>query len=207
MTMLHAALGVLMFGPPAAWLALLATRRLGGGATRHLLTAAATLLAVTIVAAWLGIGFRDGTANLAAVGAAYLAYAVLAFAAPRLAERPALRRRPAVLAVMMVAAFTPMAMGYFLGTVGSLAVAFMLGDAAAPPVLREVRADGLVCEVRRRSGGPSDDSRHYGLYREPPRLPLRWRVDGGPLEDAPIMPSAGGSADSCGPGRRSPSGR
>jgi len=207
MTMLHAALGVLLLGPLAAWLVLLAVRFLGGRATRLLLTTAAALLVVPILAAWLGIGFRDGTANLLVLGVAYLAYAVLAFAAPHLADRPALRRRPATLAVLLFAAFTPMAMAYFLGTVGALGMAFMLGDATAPPVLRDVRADGLVCEVRRQSGGPSDDAYHYGLYRETPRLPLRWRIDGGPLAWEQVMPSAGGSAGRCDPGRRSPSDR
>ncbi|KSB88831.1 hypothetical protein AS593_23255 [Caulobacter vibrioides] len=207
MTLLETTLSVLLLGPPSAWLVLLAARGLGQGASRLLLATAATVLAIAILASWLGIGFRDGRANLVVIGAAYLAYAVLAFAAPRLADRPALRRRPTALAVLLFAAFTPMAIGYVLGTVGMLAMAFLLGDATAPPVLREVRASGLVCEVRRRSGGPSDDSYRYGLYRETPLLPLRWRVDGGPLAWEQVMPSAGGSADSCAPGRRFPNDR
>ncbi|MDG2530796.1 hypothetical protein [Caulobacter endophyticus] len=207
MTVFGATLKVLLLGPPAAWLALLAARRLGRRPTRMLLTAAATLLAVIILASWLGIGFRDGTANLTAIGAAYLAYAVLAFAAPLLADRPALRRRPTALAVLVFAAFIPMAVGYLLGTVGALAMAFMVGDATDPPVLREARADGLVCEVHRQAGGPSDDGYHYGLYREASLLPLRWRVDDGPLELERVSPSAGGSGDSCAPGRRFPTAR
>lgn len=195
MKMFETVLWVLLLGPPAAWLVLLAARRLGAGASRALLAAAAVLVALPVLACWLGIGFRDGAANLVVLCATYLAYAVLAFAAPRAADLPAFRRRPTALAVMLFAAFTPMAAGYFLGTVGALGVAFLVGDAAAPPLARVIRADGLVCEVRRESGGPSADGYHHALYREWPPLPLRWRVAVSPSTREPDL--------GCTAGRRS----
>ncbi|PVM83787.1 hypothetical protein [Caulobacter endophyticus] len=199
---------VLLLGPPGAWLALLAVQRLGARSTRTTLIAAAILLAAIVLAGRLGVGFRDPALNILAICAAYLAYALLAFAAPLAGQSPRLRRRPMVLAVGLLAAFTPMVLGYFLGSVGLLALAFTIGDAARAPELRRVRADGLTCEIRRWSGGPSQDGFSYALYLERTPLPLRLRTAHGPLSQAEVSRLyAGGSADSCGPGRRSPNGR
>lgn len=207
MEAVEAAWAVLLLGPPAAWLALRAALWAGDGVTRATLACAAVLLAATVLARWCGIEFRDPVLNLAALGAAYLAYALLAFAAPLAGASPRLARRPMLAAAGLVVVFAPMAAGCFFATIGALALVFVIGDAAEPPVTSAVRADGLTCEVRRWSGGPDDDSYGYALYLDRPALPLRLRMAHGPLTQAQFSRlSAGAPADSCDPGRRSASG-
>lgn len=123
-------------------------------------------LALVFLANLAGIRFVPLMANIWTLVAAYFAYCFLAFGVGRLPLRGMVRS-----SAMIVAAL-PIAFGYFMSSVGLLALFFMVGSYANPS--KETRlATNLVC-TRIEGGGPSGG---YALHvhREWPLLPLLHR--------------------------------
>jgi hypothetical protein len=133
---------------------------------RALSLSSGVLLGVVILASIAGIRFVSLTANLWALGAAYFAYCFLVFGIGRLPLSGMQRHTALIIGAL------PVVYGYFLSTVGLLAIMFTVGAYAKPS--QETRlATNLVC-TRVEGGGPSGG---YALHvhREWPLAPLLHR--------------------------------
>ncbi|ADG11229.1 hypothetical protein B7G68_14225 [Caulobacter segnis] len=124
------------------------------------------LLGVVALASFAGVRFVPLAANIWTLGAAYFAYCFLAFGIGRLPLRGMPRN------VALILAALPIAFGYFLSTVGLLAIMFTVGAYATAS--KETRlATNLVC-TRIEGGGPSGGYALH-IHRQWPLLPVLHR--------------------------------
>jgi len=130
---------VLIVGPPAARVA---RRRTGAGskAWKAAVFCAIATLFVVVLAGQLGVSFLRGWANLLSLLSAYLSYCIL-YQCIFLAGSKIVRVALATLLAI------PMAFGYLLGTLGFLALIWIVGDIARPPALELAVAPELTCTV------------------------------------------------------------
>jgi hypothetical protein len=172
-------IATLLGGPVIAGLTYAASRRFPHFLT-PLASLAAAVLGVALLAALLKISFISGHANVVALCLTYLAYCLLGLSACRL-KRPLLRQ------LVLVAVSMPIALGYLLGTIGALGLAFLLGDAVGPPVEQRWIDGRTICVVTIQDG-IGETSYQLSLNQRWSGLPLQRRlarisaVDVGPAD-------------------------
>lgn len=127
----------------------------------------AALLIVVLLAAVAGIRFVPILANIWMLAAAYFGYSFLVLAIERLPSRRMIRLTALVFAAL------PIAYGYFMSSVGLLALTFTAGLYVDPP-LQTVRLNANTICVMTNSGWL--DSGHFlRVHHEWPLLPLLHR--------------------------------
>lgn len=156
---------MLLLGAPALGLGLHLAVMDGLSTRRRVLVVSLLMAAVGLVilaAAW-GVRFISLVANIVVLAAAYAAYVAAALSLSSMRRSVVARR------VVLVVALTPVAFGYFLGTVGALGLLFVVGE-FEDGVKATRLAPGLVC-IRTNGGGPSGG---YALriHREWPLVPV-----------------------------------
>lgn len=100
-----------------------------------------TLLAFVIWSAFAQISFMSTHANLVAWVGAYMAHGYLAASAWRISHRWV---RVAALVTMHI----PIAIGYLVGTIGLLGLAFIVADETAPALTTMQLTPNIRCDVR-----------------------------------------------------------
>ena len=156
----------LLLGPPVALLCAFLLKHNAPQVFRRALAIAAGFVGLVALGMGAGLSFAVTLLNVAAVCAAYVAYVLLVLAAFRI--------RPAPIGWLVgVAGTLPIAGGYVLGTVGLLALAFIIGDFVYDPVKVEIIGD-LTCETTTWGAAMTDSGRTVSLYQ--PLGPLKLRL-------------------------------
>ncbi len=151
--------GAVLGAPVIAFLAFPGIRRSWPSAQAPIIIAAAIILCFAFCLVALGLSFTNVWANLALAVIAYFAYCFLAASSWQIPRRT----------IRYIAAFVtllPICAGYVLGTVGALALAWIVSDYVSPPYQVERIGPELVCE---KSGWGTIFSGGYKvqLYRFP----------------------------------------
>jgi hypothetical protein len=132
--------GASLLIPPLAIGAYLAIGRWLIRWQRFSLLGCVAVAAITLLLFALRISFTVVVANVCAIMVAYFAYCYIAVACWRIT-------RPLFRGVAVAIAAIPIAIGYFLGTIGVLALALMVGDHVRPPEHIEQLQQGLTCRI------------------------------------------------------------
>lgn len=131
----------LLFAPILAILAFIALRKDRSRAgLRTAVGGAVLVLLLLLVGGLVGVSFIEPFLNGVCFAVGYFAYCFLAsvcWLVPSIVVR----------VVALVIAVIPIAFGYLLSTVGSLALMFIVGDYTRPPEKVEQMATGLICRV------------------------------------------------------------
>jgi hypothetical protein len=99
------------------------------------------------------------------LSAAYVAYCFVAISAWALRSRP-------LRILTLVATAIPVVAGYALGMVGALALIFIVGDYAEPPIQTASMADNLECRITGWGMATTDSGYIVHLYKHWPAMPL-----------------------------------
>jgi hypothetical protein len=126
----------------------------------------AGFIVLVIGACMLDIRFVPILPNVLVPAAAYVAYVFLLFSIRKLPWPPTSR------AATFLIAGLPVALGYFLGTVGGLGVLFIAGEYAKPRQFVKLEANMVCTQVE--GGGPSGGYALH-IHREWPLAPLLHR--------------------------------
>lgn len=154
----------LLLGAPIAALLLQAlARRLTPRAYVATVAASALFLGAVIAAGLAGIRFVPVLANIWILAMAYAAYAFLVFSIGRL-PWPAMARYSA-----LVVAALPIAHGYFMGSIGLLALMFVAGEYVDPPRQTLRLSQNTTCVLT--EGGGLDTAYTLRLHHEWPLTP------------------------------------
>lgn len=158
------------------------------------------IIGITLVAI-VGLAFCGGfqtfspVVNFGFCLTAFLAYCFLASAMWTL--------RPRALGVATgVIAYATLIPCYILGTVGALALIFILGDYLSPPIHVELTRPGLFCRITGWGAAFSDEGYDVHIYRYPPWFPVvrreiaKVRVDETDPGDGPSSATCAGVAAS-----------
>lgn len=138
----------------------------------------AVWLGLVIAGKLIGLTFALPAGNVGAVCLAYGAYCFLAFSSVRLRVK-LLRYLTLSLAVV------PIILGYAIGTVGGLAVVFILGNELTLHQPTERMPDSLICRTQYWGAAFTDEGYDIGLYRQFAGLELlvvKRRVDESAME-------------------------
>jgi len=161
---------LLLAAPVAALLLQGLARLLPPRRYAQVVAATAVFLALVVAAGLAGIRFVPVLANIWTLAAAYLAYAFLVFSIGRL-PWPRMARGTA-----LVVGALPIAHGYFMGTVGLLALMFVAGEYVEPPEQTLRLNHNVTCIVT--DGGGLDSVYNLRLHHEWPLAPLlRRQID------------------------------
>ncbi len=135
-------------------------------------------LGLVIAGKLIGLTFALPAGNVGAVCLAYGAYCFLAFSSVRL--------RVKLLRYLTLGfAVVPIILGYAIGTVGGLAVVFILGNELTLHQPTEQMPDGLICRTQYWGAAFTDEGYDIGLYRQFAGLELlvvKRRVDESAME-------------------------
>ena len=154
----------LLLGAPIAGLLLQAlARRLPLRAYLATVAATAVFLGVVTAAGMIGIRFVPVLANIWILATAYAAYAFLVFSIGRL-PWPAMARYGA-----LIVAALPIAHGYFMGSVGLLALMFVASEYVDPPRQTLRLNQNITCLLT--EGGGLDTAYTLRLHHEWPLAP------------------------------------
>lgn len=161
---------LLLAAPIAALLLQTLARRLPQRAYVVTVVASAVFLGAIVAAAMAGIRFVPVLANIWMLATAYAAYAFLVFSIGRL-PWPAMARYSA-----LVVASLPIAHGYFMGSVGLLALMFVAGEYVDPPRQTFRLSQNTTCVLT--EGGGLDTAYTLRLHHEWPQAPwLHRQID------------------------------
>lgn len=161
----------LLGAPPVAIATFFAIRRCWPNAVTRTLIVCSLLLGVVVGFAFLGVSSISTATNTICLAVAYFSYCFLAISTWRL--RPRILRIPA-----LVVAALPIAVGYMLGTVGILALMFIVGDYTRPPFQATEMAPDLQCRVTSWGMAASDTGYTVHLYKRWPAMPFLEREIG-----------------------------
>lgn len=125
----------------------------------------ASVLFGVLTCAVVGISFTMQGVNVVAVALAYFSFCYLAVSSWKI------RNKLSRFVVMALAAI-PIGAGYMLGSVGLLALMFMVGDYTNPPVQTLDVTDKLRCEVTAWGMAASDSGHTVHLYKRWKMLPF-----------------------------------
>ena len=157
---------------PIAWMSVLAAppvmlalfwslRRGAPGLVRALGVASVAFLGMLIGSTIIGLGFTLLAANVLCWTLGYWAYCFLA------ASCLLIPSEIARIAALVVTAI-PILIGYVLGTVGALGLAFILGDVTETPYHTEQMGPGLTCRMTKWGMAASDSGYTVELYKAGP---------------------------------------
>jgi hypothetical protein len=188
---------LLLLAPPGAAVLVHIMRRWIPPTLPWVLGVAGVIVVIGAGGAIAGVRFMSGSANVVALWIIYSAYCVLAFALG-LIKRPLLRWP------LQLMSFAPIAYGYFFGTVGALALLFLIGDAVEQPVETQRFRGGLICEIINQDEGPGSNGHILYVYKSWSPLPLRQRLGRRRIEVGGVLTGACRDAvESFGQARRS----
>ncbi|MFY9695186.1 MAG: hypothetical protein WA776_20340 [Xanthobacteraceae bacterium] len=153
-----------LFAPPIMFLAFHGIRRLWPFAQAPVISAVAAILCFALGLAALRLSFTNAWANIALASVTYFAYCFLAASCWQI-SRKTLRFIAAFLTII------PIGLGYIVGTVGVLGLAWIVGDYASPPEHVESMGAQLVCEING-WGSVLDGVYHVQLYRRYSAFPF-----------------------------------
>ena len=125
----------------------------------------ASIVLGVLACAVAGISFTVQGMNVIAVALAYFSFCYLAVSAGKIGNK---------LSRFLVTALATITIGigYVLGTVGFLALMFMVGDYTNPPLRTLHVADNLHCEETGWGMAASDSGYTVHLYKQWPMLPF-----------------------------------
>lgn len=138
------------------------------GQRRTALFSAASVIFLIGIIFVLGLRFTHPILNICALTLGYTAYAFLVVDGWGISHKAWIIRT-----LVTTITALPILFGYFLATIGFLALLFIFHDFTGGPRYSEQLAPGIGCEVRLNDGGPSWGTIHVSLHRDV--LPfLRW---------------------------------
>lgn len=156
------------------WLTLLTAPPIAVGAFAVIRRRPARLQAVVagctlVIAATIGLAFGQVSftlpmANTICMALSYLGYCFVAAACLAI-------RRPLARYSALIVALLPIVIGYLLGSIGLLALLFVVGDYSDPPLRVEHPQQNLTCRVTAWGMAASDSGHTVHLYRRWPLLP------------------------------------
>lgn len=162
---LYIAWGSLLGAPVLAIATFTAFRKASPGKQFAIAAGSAlTIIVISGVAAF-GISFTESTVNFLCVAAAYFSYCYLVVSCWYIRIK-AIR----ILAVLVLA--IPIVIGYLLGTIGGLALGWIVMDFTAPPTHIERLKEGLICRVTPWGSAVSASGYTVRLYQQWDVLPF-----------------------------------
>jgi hypothetical protein len=161
----------LLLGPPVAVFVYFSVRAVSRLALSWMLTFVALYLVIILIAAVIGLRFRAVSANIAGVALTWPAWCMCCAHGCRARQR-------SVRVLSWLVAVPSIGLGYLLGTVGCLGVAFIVGDIiAAPTNIQYFETPELACVTTEWGGAGTHEGSTNVLYRRWTAVPwLRLRV-------------------------------
>lgn len=130
-------------------------------------TVIGSTLAIVVIIGFAvpSISFISTLANVVCISIAYLAYCFLAASCWNI-------RLSAIRILALIIAAVPIGAGYVLGTIGFLALAFIVADSTSPPLQTTQMTKDLMCRVTGWGMAASDSGFIVHLYKRWPELPF-----------------------------------
>lgn len=160
--------GFLVFSTPMSIIVFSRVRKKHGILQARLVSLCAMAVALIVCLAALKISATIRWVNVFAFDLAYIAYCYLAVSAYQVGN-PLLR----VAAIIIL--HMPVILGYFMGTVGVLALLFLVGEKVEPPLKVERLSESLYCEITGWGMAASDSGYAVSLLKSWQSFPFMAR--------------------------------